>query len=133
MTKTLGNRSAEGELDVRVGLIVAQQDVESRLALLNEVVFEGKGLVFVGHENVLDIDGLSHKRAGLGVGLRSFKQIRPDAGTQILGLADVDHFAFCVLVEIHAGLGGKCPDFLVEVHKSGGSLGPGGREAQFLG
>ena len=121
----LGEAVGEGELDVRVGLIVAQQDVEARLALLDEVVLESKGLMLVGDENVLDIDGLSHERAGFGVGLRRFKQIRADAGAQVFGLADIDHFAFCVLVEIHPGLGGKCADFLVEVHKSGGSLGSG--------
>jgi hypothetical protein len=39
-----------------------------------------------------------------------------DARAQVLGLADVDDFAFGVLVEIHAGRGGEGTDFLREVH-----------------
>ena len=68
------------------------------------------------------IDGLAHERAGLGVGLRGFKQVGADARAQVVGLADVDDLALGVLVEIHAGLGGQGADFLVEIHeKSGGS------------
>ena len=50
----LGEAVGEGELDVGVGLVVAQQDVEARLALLDEVVFERQGLVLVGDEDVVD-------------------------------------------------------------------------------
>ena len=114
--KDLGKAVGEGELDVGVGLVVAQQDVEARLALLDEIVFEGQGLVLVGDEDVFEIDGLAHQRAGLRVGLRGFKQIGAHAGAQVLGLAHIDDFALGVLVEIHAGLGGQGADFLVEVH-----------------
>ena len=46
----LGVTVGERELDVRVGLVVAQQDVEARLALLDQVVFEREGLVLIGDE-----------------------------------------------------------------------------------
>ena len=111
-----GEAVGEGELDVGVGLVVAQQDVEARLALLDEVVFEGERFVLVGDEDVVDVDGLAHERAGFGVGLRGFKQVGADAGAQVLGLADVDDLALGVLVEVHAGLGGEGADFLVEIH-----------------
>jgi len=112
----LGKPVGEGQLDVGVSLVVAQQDVETGLALLDEVVFKGQGLVLVGHQNVVQIDGLAHQRAGLGVGLRGFKKIRADARAQVLGLAHVDDLALGVLVEVNAGLGGEGADFLVEVH-----------------
>ena len=111
-----GEAVGEGELDVGVGLVVAQQDVEARLALLDEVVFEGQRFVLVGDEDVVEIDGLAHERAGFGVGLRGFKQVGAHARAQVLGLAHVDDFALGVFVEIHAGLGGEGADFLVEIH-----------------
>ena len=46
---------AHGELDEGIAFVVLEQNVEARLALL---------------ENVFEIDGLAHKRAGFGVGLR---------------------------------------------------------------
>jgi hypothetical protein len=116
--KDLGKAVGQRELHVGVGLVVAQQDVEARLALLDEVVFERQRLVLVGHQDVFQIDGLAHQRAGLGVGLRGFQQIRPDARAQVLGLAHVDHLALGVLVEVHAGLRGQSADFLVEVHEA---------------
>ena len=112
----LGEAVGEGELDVGIGFVVAQQDVEARLALLDEVVFKSQGLVLVGDEDVVEIDGLAHQRAGFGIGLRRFKQIGADARAQIVGLADIDYLALGVLVEIHAGLGWQGADFLVEVH-----------------
>ena len=44
-----------GELDVGVGLVVAQQDVEARLVLLDEVVFERQRLLFVVDQDVVDV------------------------------------------------------------------------------
>jgi hypothetical protein len=102
----LGVAVGEGELDVGVGLVIAQEDIEAWLALLDEVVFEGKGLVLVGDDDVIDVDGLAHERAGLGVGLRSFEEVRADARAQVFGLADVDDLALGVFVEVAAGRGG---------------------------
>ena len=109
---------AEGELDVRVGLVVAKQDIEAWLALLDEVVFKGEGLVLVVDEDVVDVDSLAHERAGLGVGLGAFEQVGADAGAEVLGLADVDDFAVGVLVEVDPGLSREGADFFLEVHAS---------------
>jgi hypothetical protein len=43
------------QLDVRVGLVVAQQHVEARLVLLDEVVLERQRLFFVVDQNVVDV------------------------------------------------------------------------------
>ena len=59
---------AQGKLHVGIGLVIAQQDVEFRLALLDQIVFEREGFLVVGDHDVIDIDGLAHKRTGFGVG-----------------------------------------------------------------
>ena len=112
----LGIAIGERELYVWVGLVVAQEDVEARLALLDQVVFEGEGFVLVGDEDVVDVDGLAHEGAGFGVCLGGLKQVGADAGAEVLGLPDVDDLAFGVLVEVHAWLGGEKADFLDEIH-----------------
>ena len=112
----LGVAVGEGELDVGVGFVVAQQDVEARLALLDEVVLKGQGLVLVGNEYVLNVDGLAHEGAGFCVGLRGFKKIGSDAAAEVLRLADIDDIALRILVEVDPGLGRERANFLVKIH-----------------
>ena len=88
----------EGQLDVGVSLVVAQQDVEARLLLLDEVILERQRLFVIGDDNVIDIDRLADERAGLRVFPTAFVKIRRDPRAQVLGLADVNDFAFGVLV-----------------------------------
>ena len=114
--KDLGETIRQSQLDIGIGLVVAQQDVEARLALLDEVVFKGESFLLIGYQNVFEIDGLAHQRAGFGVRLRSLQKVRAHARAQVFGLADVDDLAVGVLVEVDPGLGGKGADFLVEVH-----------------
>ena len=45
------------QLDVGVGLVVPQQDVEARLPLLDEVVLESQCLLLVIDEDVFDVVG----------------------------------------------------------------------------
>ena len=111
-----GEAVGEGELDVGVGFVVAEEDVEAGMALLDEVVFKSEGLLLIGDEDVVEVDGLAHEGAGFCVNLRSFKEVGADARTEALGLADVDDFAFGVFVEIDARLGRQISDFLVKVH-----------------
>jgi len=107
----------ERELDVGVSFVVAQEDVEARLALLDQVVFEGQGFALIGDEDVFDVDGLAHERAGLGVGgLVGGEEVRTHARAQVLGLAHIDDLALGVLVEVAAGAGGEGADFVVDVH-----------------
>ena len=44
-----------GQLDVRIGLVVAQQDVEARLVLLDEIVLERQRFFVVVDQDVVDI------------------------------------------------------------------------------
>ena len=102
-----------GELDVRIRLVVAQQDVEARLALLDEIVLERQGLFFVRDCDVLNVAGFRKQAPGFGVGEFLFEKIAAYAVAKALGFSDVDHPARGVFIEIHAGRGGqrRCPFF----------------------
>ena len=56
---------AHRQLHVRVGFVIAQENVEARLALLDQVVLKRERLVLVGNLDVIHIDGLAHQRARL--------------------------------------------------------------------
>ena len=114
--KNFSKAVPQRQLHVGVRLVVPQQDIEAGMALLDEVVFQSQRLVLVGHQDVVQVHRLAHQRAGLGVGLGGFKQVRANPRTQVLGLAHIDHLALGVFVEIHAGLGRQGADFLVKVH-----------------
>ena len=58
---------AERELDVRISLVIAQQNVEARLLLLDEVVLERQRFFVVGDDDVVHIDRLAHQSVGLGI------------------------------------------------------------------
>ena len=112
-----GEAVGERELHEWVGFVIAEEDVETGLALLDEVVFEGEGLMLIGDEDGVEVDGLAHERAGFGVGLVGFQQVGADARAEVIGLADVDDLSLSVLEKVDAGLGGKLADFLVKVHE----------------
>jgi len=44
-------------------------------------------------------------------------EVAGDAAAKVFSLAHVDDFAFGILVEIHAGLGGNGADFLEKIHQ----------------
>ena len=67
VTKTFGNRSPMRQLDVWIRLVVAQQDVEARLPLLDQVVLKRQRLALVVDCDVLDVDRLAHQRSSLRV------------------------------------------------------------------
>ena len=83
---------AQREFHVGIGLVVAQQDVESRLALLDKIVLQRQRLFVVRDDNVVNVDRLAHQRASLGVLPSAFVKIAGHAAAQILRLADVDDF-----------------------------------------
>ena len=115
----LGVAIPHGELDVRVGFVVTQQDIEARLALLDQVIFERERLMFVGYGDVLDVDGLAHERAGLLiVALVRLQKIRSHPRPQVLGLADIDHLTLGVLVQVATGRGRNRPYLLNQVHST---------------
>jgi hypothetical protein len=109
-----GERLGGRQLQVRVVLVVPQQDVVARRAGLDEVVLEGQRL----HDRVGDDDGQAgdvvEERVGLGA--RSVgAQIAADAVAQAARLADVDRLAGSVGVEIHPRLLRQSRDLFLEV------------------
>ena len=114
--KYLGKPVSQRQLHIRIGLVVPQKDIEPRLALLDQIVFERQRLHFVGHADVVHIHSFAHQCAGLGIGLAGCEQVAPHPRAQIARLADIDHLALGVLVQIHAGLSGEGPNFLVKIH-----------------
>ena len=107
---------AHRQLHVGVGLVVAQQNIEARLALLDQVILKRQRLGLVAYQYVVEIDRLPHQRARLRIGLRRLQQIGPHPRAQILGLAYIDHLALGILVEIHSGVGRQRANFFVQVH-----------------
>jgi hypothetical protein len=108
-----------GQLDVRIGLVVAQQDVEARLPLLDEVVLERQRFFFVVDQNVIDVGGFGDERAGLGIGQAVVVEVAAHAEAQALGLADVDHPSAGVLVKVHAGRERQLGRFVTQIHRGG--------------
>jgi hypothetical protein len=84
--------------------------------LLDEIVLERQRFFVVGDDDVVDIDRLAYERAGFRVLPAAFVEVAGDAAAQVLCLAHVDDFAFGVLIEINAGLGGDGADFGEEIH-----------------
>jgi hypothetical protein len=93
----------EGEFHIGVCLVVAQQDIEARFLLLDEVVLEGQSLFIIGDNDVVDVDGRADERAGFLFFSAALVEIGGDARAQVVGLAYVNHLAYGVLVEVHAG------------------------------
>ncbi len=53
--------------NVRVGLVVAKQDVELRFILLDQAVFQRQGFAVVVHHDIIEVRDFANQRAGLGV------------------------------------------------------------------
>ncbi len=62
-----GKALAQGELHVWISLVVAQQNVEARLLLLDQVVLKRQRLFIVGHDDVINVHRLAHQGIGLGI------------------------------------------------------------------
>ncbi len=62
-----GKALAQSQLDVRIGLVVAQQNVEARFLLLDQVVLKRQRLFIVRHHDVINIHRLAHQGIGLGI------------------------------------------------------------------
>jgi hypothetical protein len=78
-----------GQLYVGKGLIVTQQNVEARLVLLDQIVFEGESFLVVINLDEVDILSLSNQAAGLYFGKTVFVEIASNAAAEILGFAYV--------------------------------------------
>ena len=106
-----------GELDVRIGLVVAQQNVETRLVLLDQVVLERQRLFFVIDQDVVDIARFGDQRPGLDVGKLVVGKVAAHAQPQALGLADVDYPPGSILVQEHSWDQGATRSLLSEFYR----------------
>ncbi len=93
----------------RIGLVVPVADVESRIELLDPVVFELQGLDLCGHHRPLDFGRGGDHLSGPGVQARDIREIRCQAAAQALGLADVNDPPVGVRESVHARLEGYRP------------------------
>jgi len=105
-----------GQLDIRISFVIAQQHIEARLLLLDEIIFKRQRLFFVVHHNVVNVHRLAHQRAGFSLVIGAFYKVIAHPGAQVLGLANVNHRPLGVLVQIHARPHRQSTDFLSQVH-----------------
>ena len=96
----------QGDLDVRVALVVLEPDVEARLVALDEVGLEEQRLADRVDLGDLDVDDPIDDLADAMVSAVAGDLLLPvaaDAVAQALGLADVQDVAPGVLHQVHAG------------------------------
>ena len=101
--------------DVRVRLVVAQQHIEFRLILLDQIVFERQGFALVVHDDVVDVRDFAHQRTGLGIHPAGFQEIRFHAIAQGTRFSHVQNISQGVLEQVDARLCGKAGGFLMRV------------------
>jgi hypothetical protein len=90
---------AQGELDIGIGLVVAQENVEARLLLLDQVVLKRQRLLIVVDNDVFNVHRLAQQASRFGIGLaHSLLKIRAHAGTQVFRFTYINHLAFGVFI-----------------------------------
>jgi hypothetical protein len=90
-----------GELEERVVLVVAEDDVVSGPVLLDQVRLEDHRLELVVGDDVVEIPDLPHERVGLRIPHPRILKVRPHPAPQRRRLPHVDDLALGVLVLIH--------------------------------
>jgi hypothetical protein len=88
MLTHLGGAVVAADHQLGEGLVVAQQDVEARLQLLDEVGFQQQGLGLGRGDDQLHRPGLGHHQAD-ALGVETALGVLDDALLQRLGLADI--------------------------------------------
>ncbi len=102
-----GKRLAQGHGDLRIALVVAQPDVESRLVLLDECVLEQQRLRLGRDDDRLEVGDLPLQHLPLRGALVVGEIVR-DARAEIGRLPDVQNLPGGVFPEVDAGASGKC-------------------------
>ena len=85
-----------------IGLVVFEQDVVARLVLLDEAVFEVKGVFFAAYDGVFDVADVAHQHGG-AQRFVGFVEVGTDASFQVLGFAHIDDVPFFVEVLVYSG------------------------------
>src|SRR5439155_3195850 len=109
------HRSRKGlvysELKIRIGFVVAQQNVVLGLVLLDEVIFKGECFAFgVGHDELDVFDCVHHLVLAL-VEIARQLEIGSYAVPQRFGFSHVDRLIRSILIEVHAGPGRNAIEF----------------------
>ena len=106
----------QGELQVGMVLVVAEEDVEAGLVALDEVVLEGQRLHLRVREHEVEVGDLGDHVAALGVDGPRGLEVRAHAVAQHAGLAHVEDVALRVLEHVHAGTHGQRLELLRQAH-----------------
>ena len=85
------------DLHIRIGLVVAQEDVEPRPVFLDEVVLEEQRLRFGRDDDSLEVGDQVEHHPGLRGPLVLCSEVAPDALAEAFGLANVQHLALSAL------------------------------------
>src|SRR5471032_172247 len=94
-------RIAAGDLQVGIGFIVAEQDVEARAQGLDQVILKDQRFGFaVGDGGFQPRDTLDHHRDARAAEV--FLEVAGDAFLQVARLADVEHLYVGVEIAVHA-------------------------------
>src|SRR5207245_8970029 len=102
---------ASSELDVGIGLVVAEQDVELRPVFLDQIVLEGQGFAFVADDNGLQVGDFARERASFGVNPARLNEIGAHAAAEVARFANVEHRFARVLEKVPPGASGKVRGF----------------------
>ena len=94
-----------GDLDVGIGLIVAEHDVVVRMILFDERIFQDQRFHFVGYDDGFQIDSVAHHGRYLDGTVAILTDVALNAVAQVDGLADVNDTALFIFPEVNAGLG----------------------------
>ena len=84
-----------GRVNIRIALVISEQDIEARLVLLDEAVFKQQCLRLCICDGDLDVAHLLHHRQRFRCRLRAMK-ITADALFQVACLADINDLVFGV-------------------------------------
>jgi hypothetical protein len=78
-----------------IGLVIPQQHIIPGLMFLDQVILQQKGIRFGGYHYVTDAVDLSDHDTGLPLPME-LCEIRTNALFEILGLAYIEDFSFCI-------------------------------------
>ena len=96
----------DGHGDVRIGLVVAEPDVERRPVAADQVLLEVERLgLGLGHDHLEPLDAGDHPVESEP--RVACAEVRADAGAERLRLADVEDVVARAAEEVHAGLRGQ--------------------------
>ena len=90
--------------EIRVGLVIAEFHIETRVVLLDPGVLQGERLDLVANHHPVDIDCGRHHGSGAGVHADRILEIARQPRPEVSSLADVDHLTASITKPIDAGI-----------------------------